>query len=50
MRSQEKIKSISEKIEALRGTMTEKSENGELIKKKVENKEEVEEKEVEKFP
>jgi hypothetical protein len=46
MRTQDKIKSISEKIEALRGAMSEKGEEEEPI----ENEEEVEEQELEKFP
>lgn len=47
MRTQDKIKSISEKIEALRGAMSEKGEEEEGP---IENEEEVEEQELEKFP
>ena len=46
MRTQDKIKSISEKIEALRGAMSEKGEEEQPI----ENEKEVEEQELEKFP
>ena len=46
MRTADKIKSISEKIEALRGAMSEKDEEGEPQ----ENEGEVEQPEVEKFP
>lgn len=46
MRTQDKIKSISEKIEALRGAMSEKGEE----EGPIENEEEVEEQELEKFP
>ena len=46
MRTQDKIKSISEKNEALRGAMSEKGEE----EGPIENEEEVEEQELEKFP